>query len=88
MQKIWQFKDNEAVETDSVDLKTFKPVGKFYEDVETLAKIFNIKVHPALKPANYSGSEDHPSQANEEQKHHDLNTLNFYKHRVDRNTLK
>ena len=33
-----------------IDLKTFKPVGKFYEDVETLSKMFNVKVHPALKP--------------------------------------
>lgn len=54
MQKIWQFKDNESVDTDSVDLKTFKPVGKFYEDVETLCRMFNIKIHPALKPIAYS----------------------------------
>ncbi len=58
MQRIWQFKDSEAAETDNIDLKAFKPVGKFYEDVETLCKTFNIKVHPALKPVSYGSAED------------------------------
>lgn len=53
MQKIWTFKDSEHAETDNVDLKAFKPSGKFYEDVESLCKLFNTKVHPALKPAVY-----------------------------------
>lgn len=51
MQKIWQFRENDAAELDGIDLsKTFKPVGKFYEDVETLCKLYGIKVHPAMKP--------------------------------------
>lgn len=54
MQKIWTFKDNETAETDSVDLKTFKPIGKFYDDVETLTRMLNVKVHPALKPISYN----------------------------------
>ena len=58
MQKIWTFKDNENIETDGVDLKAFKPSGKFYEDIEALCRLFNTKVHPALKPAHYSPSED------------------------------
>ena len=56
MMKIWTFKDNDAIETDSVDLKTFKPVGKFYDDIETLANMLKIKVHPALKPVVYSSA--------------------------------
>lgn len=54
MQKIWTFKENDTTETDQIDLKTFKPTGKFYEDVELLAKTFNVKVHPALKPVSYA----------------------------------
>jgi len=50
MHRIWTFKDNEATETETIDLKPYKATGKFYDDVETLCKMFNIKVHPALKP--------------------------------------
>ena len=53
MQKIWQFKDNDNAETDGVDLKLFKPVGKFYDDIETITRMLNLKIHPALKPAVY-----------------------------------
>ena len=49
MQKIWNFRESEAVETDNIDVKGFKPVGKFYEDAEALCKIYNIKIHPALR---------------------------------------
>lgn len=60
MQKIWTFKDNEYAETDGIDLKTYKPTGKFYDDVETLCRMFNIKVHPALRPVVHSNqSEEH-----------------------------
>ncbi|CDW82788.1 UNKNOWN [Stylonychia lemnae] len=98
MQKIWTFKDNENIDTEGVDLKTFKPSGKFYEDVEVLCRLFNTKVHPALKPAVYSMTEEqkqqHDSQqqlqqnAAEEQKHAEINTLNLFKHRLDRNSMK
>jgi hypothetical protein len=30
---IWNFQENESVETDKVELKTFKPTGKFFADV-------------------------------------------------------
>lgn len=58
MQKIWTFKDNEITETEGIDLKTYKPCGKFYEDVETLCRMFNIKVHPALKPVVHNQGEE------------------------------
>lgn len=54
MNKIWTFKDSEAVDTDSVDLKTFKATGKFYDDIELACKLFGIRVHPALKPIVYT----------------------------------
>ena len=54
MNKIWTFKESEQAETDNVDLKQFKPTGKFYDDVETLCKLFSIRVHPALKPTIYA----------------------------------
>jgi hypothetical protein len=59
MKKIWTFKENELCETDLVDIsKTFKASGKFYEDVELLSRLYNIKVHPALKPLNYGEEEN------------------------------
>ncbi len=61
-----------------MDLKAFKPQGKFYEDADTICKLFNIKTHPALRaPA-------HPE--NEEQK--EVTTVNFNKHRIDKNSMK
>jgi len=33
MENIWTFEENEAIETDRVDLKPFKPTGKFFEDI-------------------------------------------------------
>lgn len=49
MDKIWTFAENQNINTDNIDLKQFKPTGKFFDDVENLCKIYNIKVHPALK---------------------------------------
>lgn len=33
METIWTLDDNEAIETDKIDLKPFKPTGKFFDDV-------------------------------------------------------
>jgi hypothetical protein len=57
MNKIWTYKESDTVETDSIDLKAFKPIGKFYEDIETLTRMLGIRVHPALKP-HQNQSED------------------------------
>ena len=46
---MWNFKENEAVETDGIVVKGFKRVGKFYEDVDTLCKTFHVKAHPGLR---------------------------------------
>lgn len=50
MNKIWTFKESDAVETENIDMKAFKPTGKFYDDIEIVCKMFGIRVHPALKP--------------------------------------
>jgi hypothetical protein len=49
MDLIWTYEHNQAIETDKVDLKPFKPVGKFFDDVQTLVRLFGIKTHPALR---------------------------------------
>jgi len=79
---IWNFQANEAVETDKVDLKTFKPVGKFFADVATLVKMFNIIVHPGMRESSYRQKHDKLSEERE------INALNFYKYRLDRNSLR
>jgi len=35
-------------------LKTFKATGKFYDDIEIITRMLNIKIHPALKPISYT----------------------------------
>lgn len=85
MNKIWNFKENEAVECDGIDMKTYKPTGKFYDDVEVLCRMFNLRVHPAMKPVVNLRPD---GERVEEEKPKDLNTLNFYKHRLDKNSMK
>ena len=89
MQKIWTFKECEAVETDSVDLKTFKPTGKFYDDAEALCRAFNIKVHPSLKATIQSPpSEGQPAGVPAHEELKEVTIINFNKHRVDKNSMR
>mmetsp|Transcript_34598 Transcript_34598/g.33809 ORF Transcript_34598/g.33809 Transcript_34598/m.33809 type:complete len:127 (+) Transcript_34598:16-396(+) len=85
MNNIWTFDGNEYVETDHIEQKQFKPIGKFYDDVLTLTKTFNIKVHPAMKPVT---NVPIPGEEQEEQKQKEVSTLTFYKHRLDKNSMK
>lgn len=85
MSKIWNFKENEGVECEGIDMKAYKPTGRFYEDVEVLCRMFNLRVHPAMRPAVLLNAE---GERIEEEKHKELNTLNFYKHRLDKNSIK
>ena len=75
-----------------MDLKPFKPTGRFFEDVQTLVRLFGIKTHPALRESTYrseppaGGSNANESQ--EEQTMREILALNFYKYRLDRASLK
>ena len=86
MQKIWTFRECEAVETDGIDLKAFKPAGKFYEDAEALCKTFNIKVHPSLRNPHQGQAEGGAATAHEEVK--EISQITFNKHRIDRNSMR
>lgn len=83
MERIWNFSSNEAVETEKVEMKQFKPTGRFFDDIQTLAKMFNIRVHPSLTEKAYK-SENPDADDNIK----DLTTLSFMKHRLDRNTIR
>ena len=79
---IWNFQENEAIETDKVDMKPYKPTGKFFTDCQTLVKMFNIQCHPAIKESTYKPKGNNILEDKE------VNTLNFFKYRLDCNTLK
>jgi len=83
MEALWTFKDNETIETDKVDLKPFKATGKFFDDVQTLAKLFNVRVHPALRESSYRHD-----QADSDEPTREVTALSFMKHRLDRNSLR
>ena len=53
MDSIWTFEENQGIETEKVDMKPFKPTGRFFEDVQTLVRMFGIKTHPALRESSY-----------------------------------
>ena len=65
MESIWTFEENEALETDKCDMKPFKPTGKFFDDVQTLVRIFGMKTHPGLRESSYREICDSTSNAEE-----------------------
>ena len=82
MQKIWTFRECEAVETEAIDIKGFKPQGKFYEDADTICKLFGIKPHPGLRPHAHSG------EGKDEHESKEVTVVNFNKHRIDKNSMR
>ena len=46
---IWTYDECNSVNTDSVNMKEYKPVGQFYTDVNLLCNLYNIKPHPIFK---------------------------------------
>jgi hypothetical protein len=94
---IWTFEANQAVDCDKVELKTFKPTGRFFDDTQFLTKLFNVRTHPGIRESSYippvenSGSvDDRESNAKDivppEKK--EVVALNFYKYRVDKNSMR
>ena len=94
MVSIWNYEENQSTETDKIDLKPFKPTGKFFDDVQTLIRMFGINMHPALRESSYRDKENvaaHLSNAeasNDEQQQKEITALNFFKYRLDKNTLR
>jgi hypothetical protein len=39
---IWNFQDNEAIDTEKAEMKTYKPTGKFFTDSQFLINLFKI----------------------------------------------
>lgn len=63
-------------------MKTYKPTGKFFTDVQFLVKLFGIQTHPALRESTYK------PKGNGILEDKEVSVLNFYKYRLDCNTLK
>ena len=79
---IWNFQDNEAIDTEKAEMKTYKPTGKFFTDSQVLINLFKIQTHPAIKEATYKPKGTGILDDKE------ITILNFYKYRLDCNTLK
>jgi hypothetical protein len=63
-------------------MKTYKPTGKFFTDVQFLVNLFKIQCHPAIKESTYKPKGTGMLDDKE------ISVLNFYKYRLDCNTLK
>lgn len=50
--------------------------------------MLNVKLHPALKPVSYAPLAGEEHAKDDELKHKDLNTINLYKHRLDKNSMR
>ena len=57
---IWRYNECSAVNTDGVNMKEYKPVGQFYQDLSMLQGLYGIKTHPCLKEPSF------PIQTDEE----------------------
>ena len=79
---IWNFQENEAIETDKVEMKSYKPSGKFFVDSQFLIKLFGVQTHPAIRESTYKPKGSGILEDKE------ISILNFYKYRLDCNTLK
>ena len=93
MDTIWTFEENQAAEIDRVDMKPFKPTGRFFDDIQTLVRMFNIKTHPALRESSYRTTDANHNESAANQSQHDepvrdIVALNFYKYRLDKASLK
>jgi hypothetical protein len=63
-------------------MKTYKPTGKFFTDVQFLVKLFGVQTHPSLRESTYKPK----GSATLDEK--EISVLNFYKYRLDCNSLK
>jgi len=95
MENIWSYEHNQAIETDKVEMKTFKPQGRFFEDSQTLVKMFGVITHPSIKESAYvqrdselASVDENASQLKEAESKKEVIALNFYKYRVDKNSLR
>ena len=46
---IWKYDECDAVNTDGVNMKEFKPIGQFYHDANMLCGLYGIKPHPIFR---------------------------------------
>ena len=86
---IWRFDECNAVNTDSINMKEYKPIGQFYHDANMLCTMFGTKPHPIFRepvpiaPEPVEG-EDQP----EPPKAKEPTTIIVNKYRLDANTMK
>lgn len=46
---IWRYEECAGVNTDSVNMKEYKPAGLFYQDTALLCKLYGIRLHPVFR---------------------------------------
>jgi hypothetical protein len=96
MENIWTYDHNQEIETEKVEMKTFKPVGRFFEDSQTLVKMFGVLTHPSIKESSYitpsnelASVDENTSQLKDQtDSKKEVIALNFYKYRIDKNTFR
>ena len=93
MANIWTFEENQAIETEKVDLKPFKPTGRFFDDVQTLVGLFKVKTHPALRESSYrsdvvGAGASVLNDSQEQPTEREIVALNFFNYRLDKNSLR
>jgi len=84
---VWNYDECNAVNTDAVNWKEYKPVGQFYADANTLVHLFGIKQHPVFKDP-YNDPKPGAVSGFDENKKKEPTCISVSKFRLDLNSMK
>ena len=76
---IWTYERCNAVNTDGVNMKEYKPTGQFYTDAMSLVHLFGLKAHPVFRE---------PAEYNSDGKKKEPCSVFVSKYRLDNNSMK
>jgi len=90
---IWRYDECAAVNTDSVNMKEYKPQNQFYYDSALLIKLYGIKQHPMFKePLPPSIADPNDPEAvggfDDQKRAKEPTTISIAKYRIDPNSMK
>lgn len=89
---IWTYDECAAVNTDSVNMKEYKPQGQFYADCSMLCAIYGVKAHPIFREpivsASGGGDDQVVGSMDDQKRAKEPSTITVSRTRLDPNSMK